>query len=268
MTQATHKIRNFAAAGGALLLAALVLLLASTAEAQTTRYLIRKAGDPQIAAGNLPGCLGGTLTDPRPYMQKFQATMLRLVVSQGNWHGNAGQALPCVRAARREGYRVELDIEWASWWPTSTVRWWFSRELSLYRYYANAVAVGNEQEIVPPNMSPARYVSMWRAVEPEIKRMAPWAVRVGGEISPWGFGDLRRELSGGLPGVQAIAVHPYRFAFAPSVSQVLALARRYHLPLWCDEALQDGPDSWPSMSLTIPLYGMRGAAIAGVWDRR
>jgi hypothetical protein len=258
----THNLRNFT-----ITVAALVLLLAATAQAQP-RYLIRKAGDPEIAAGNLPGCLAGTIKDPRPYMQEFQATMLRLVVSQGNWHGNAGQALPCVRAAHREGYKVELDIEWASRWPTRTVRWWFSRELSLYRYYANAVAVGNEQEIVAPNMSPAKYVSMWRAVEPEIRRMAPWAIRVGGEISPWGFSDLQRELSSGLVGVQAVAVHPYKFSFAPSVSQALSLARRYHLPLWCDEALQDGPDSWPSVSLTIPLYRMRGAAVAGVWDRR
>lgn len=252
----------------ALLVGALVLLLAAAAHAQTERHLIRKAGDPQIAAGNLPGCLAGTLSDPRPYMQEFDATILRLVVAQGNWHGNAGQALPCVSAAHAEGYKVELVIEWASSWSTSTVRWFFWRELSLYRYYANAVAVGNEQEIVRPNMSPSKYVNIWRAVEPEIKRMAPWAIRIGGEISPWGFNDLRQELSSGLPGIQAVAVHPYRFTFAPSVSQALALVGRYHLPLWCDEALQDGPDSWPSLSRTIPLYGMRGSAVAGVWDRR
>lgn len=248
---------------GTLLATALVLLVV-TAQAQAS---IRRAGDPQIAAGNLPGCLLGSLHDPRPYMQKFHATILRVVVAQGKWNGNAGEALPCVSAAHAEGYKVELAIEWASWWPRKSVQWFFWRELSLYRYYANAVAVGNEQEIVPPNMSPAKYVSMWRAVEPEIKRMAPWAVRIAGEISPWGFKDLQQELRYGLPGVQAVGVHPYKFSFGYSVGQALALAGRYRLPLWCDEALQDGPDSWPSMSLTIPLSGMRGAAVAGVWDR-
>lgn len=261
-----HIFRKATSAAGAL---ALVLVLAgtATAQAQTARRPIHRAGDPQIAAGDLPGCLLGSLTDPAPYMQEFHATILRVVVAQGSWHGNSGEAIPCVSAARAEGYRVELDIEWASRWPVSTVQWFFKRELSLYRYYANAIAVGNEQEIVAPNMSPQRYVKMWRAVEPEIKRMAPWATRIGGEISPWGLKDLEQELRAGLPGIQAVAVHPYKFSWGYSVAQALAIARRYHLPLWCDEGLRDGPDSWPSLSRTIPLSAMRGAAVAGVWDR-
>lgn len=259
MTDVTSKVR--ACLKRCLLVCALLLLLLSaTAQAQTNR-------SPQIAAGNLPGCLTGSLQDPRQYMEEFHATILRVVVSQGSWHGNAGQALPCVGAAHAEGYKVDLDIEWASSWSAKTVQWFFWRELSLYRYYANAVSVGNEQEIVPPAMSPAKYVRMWRAVAPEIKRMAPWTTRVGGEISPWGFHDLEQELQYGLPGIQAVAVHPYRYSFGYSVAQALALARRYGLPLWCDEGLRDGQDSWPSPSRTIPLSGMRGAAVAGAWDR-
>lgn len=258
MTDVTSQVR--ACLKRCLLVCAFVLLLSATAQAQSNR-------SPQIAVGNLPGCLTGSLHDPRPYMKEFHATILRVVVSQGNWHGNAGEALPCVEAAHAEGYKVDLDIEWASSWPTKTVEWFFRRELALYRYYANAVSVGNEQEIVPPNMSPAKYVRMWRAVEPEIKRMAPWATRIAGEISPWGFHDLAQELQYGLPGIQAVAVHPYRYSFGYSVAQALTLARRYGLPLWCDEALQDGQDSWPSASRTVPLSGMRGAAVAGAWDR-
>lgn len=257
----TRAIQKTAVLIGAL------LLFAAAAQAQTRSRSTHRAAGPQIAAGNLPGCLMGSLSDPRPYMQEFQATILRVVVTQGGWHGNGGEALPCISAAHAEGYKVELDIEWASSWPANTVRWFFSRELSFYRYYINALAVGNEQEIVPPNMSPARYVKMWRAVEPEIKRMAPWATRIGGEISPWGFRDLQQELRLGLPGIQAVAVHPYKFSFGYSVAQALALATRYHLPLWCDEGLRQGPDSWPSVSRTIPLAKMRGAAVAGVWDR-
>lgn len=222
---------------------------------------------PQIGAGNLPGCLLGSLSDPRPYMQKFHATMLRVVVSPGQWGGNSGSAMPCIRTAHAEGYKVMLGVQWASWWPVKTVQWWFSRELTLYGRYVNAVGVGNEQEIVPPNMGPKKYVTMWRAVEPVMKRMAPWAVRVGGEISPWGYNDLAQELRLGLPGLQAVAVHPYKFSFGYSVAKALALARRYRKPLWCDEGLRDGPDSWPSIARTIPLSGMRGVAMAAVWDR-
>jgi hypothetical protein len=239
---------------------AAVALLAAAAPAGASAQQI-------VGAGNLPGCLDGTLTNPRPLMQMFHATMLRVVVSQGNWHGNAGQALPCVRAARAEGYRVQLDIEWASWWPVNTVRWWFWRELSFYRYYASAISVGNEQEIVPPNMPPWKYAQMWRAVEPLIRRAAPWAVRVGGEISPWGLSDLQQELALGLPGIQAVAVHPYVFSWGYTVGQAWNLAWRYHVQLWCDEGLRDGPDSWPSEARTLPLAAMHGCRVADVWDK-
>ena len=251
----------------ALLIGALLLLLAATAQAHTRRQALRTAASPQIAVGDLPGCLAGTLTDPQPYMQQFNATMLRVVVAPGNWHGNAGQALPCISAAWSEGYRVELDIQWASGWPIKTITWFFRRELSLYGDYVTAVALGNEQEIVPPNTTPARYVRVWRAVEPVVRRLTPWATRVGGEISPWGLTDLRQELRLGMPGLQAIAVHPYGFSWGFTVAQALRLARQYHRPLWADEGLRDGPDSWPSVSRTIPLSGMRGVAVAGVWDR-
>ena len=252
---------------GALLISALVLMLAATAQAQPRRHPLRKAGDPQIAVGDLPGCITGTLTNPQPYMQKFHATMLRVVVANGNWHGNAGQALPCISAAWSEGYRVELVVQWNSGWSIKTISRFVRRELSLYRDYITAVALGNEQEIVPPNTKAARYVQVWRAVEPEVRRMAPWATRVGGEISPWGLNDLKQELRLGMPGLQAIGVHPYGFSWGFKVADALRLARQYHRPLWADEGLRDGPDSWPSLSKTIPLSGMRGVAVAGVWDR-
>lgn len=245
----------------ALVISALAIAFASSTQAASAQAQI------QIGAGNLPGCLLGKLSDPRPLMQKFHATILRVIVEPGTFGGNNGSALPCISAAHAEGYRVMLGVQWSSWWPTKTVQWWFTRELTLYGPYVNAVGVGNEQEIVPPNMSPTKYASMWRAVEPIIKQLAPWAVRVGGEISPWGFNDLAAELRLGLPGIQAVSVHPYKFSFGFPVSQALSLARRYRLPLWCDEGLREGPDSWPNVARSIPLSGMAGVAMAGVWDR-
>jgi hypothetical protein len=251
-----------AAMAAALAVGALVVAFASSAQVASAQ------ASTVIGAGNLPGCLSGSLTDPRPLMQKFHATILRVIVSPGKWGGNSGEALPCVRAAHAEGYQVMLGVGWASWWPAKTVQWWFSRELRLYGRYVNAVGVGNEQELVRPAMTPARYVTMWRAVEPIIKRMTPWVVRVGGEVSPWGYNDLAQELRLGLPGIQAVAVHPYAFSWGFTVAKALALADRYRLPLWCTEGLRDGPDSWPSISRTVPVSGMRGVAMAAVWDRR
>jgi hypothetical protein len=196
-------------------------------------------------------------------MQKFHATLLRVVVTTAT---DGGHALPCVSAAHAEGYKVMLSVQWPSGWAVARVKSFFSQELTRYGRYVNSVSVGNEQEIVAPGTSPAKYVKVWRAVEPIIKRMTPRAVRVGGEISPWGFKDLEQELRLGLPGIQAVAVHTYTFAFGLSFRQALALARRYRLPLWCTEGLRDGPDSWPSLSRSLPLSGMRGAAVAAAWD--
>jgi hypothetical protein len=247
-------------AKAALAAAVLVVVLASAAQGQAKTAIL-------AGAGNLPGCLSGRLTDPRPDMQKFHAAILRVVVSPGRRHGNSGQAVPCISAASSEGYKVMLVVQWASRWPVKTDQWWFTRELTLYGPYVSAVGIGNEQEIVPPNTKPAQYVRVWRAVEPIVKQMVPSALRVGGEISPWGINDLTEELRLGLPGIQAIAVHPYVYRFGYSVNRALQIARQYRLPLWCDEGLREGPDSWPSIRKTIPWTGMRGVAMAAVWDR-
>ena len=242
----------------ALTIGALAVAFASSSQAASAQAAAL------VGVGNLPGCTTGSLSNPRPYMQKFHAKLLRVVVNPPT---DGGHALPCISTAHAEGYKVMLSVQWPSGQPVTRVQSFFSQELTLYGPYLNAVSVGNEQEIVPPGTSPAQYVRVWRAVEPIIKRITPRAVRVGGEISPWGFNDLERELRLGLPGIQAVAVHTYAFAFGLSFRQALALTHRHRLPLWCTEGLRDGPDSWPSVSRALPLSGMRGAAVVAAWDR-
>ena len=232
-----------------------------------------------IAAGNLPGCLQGTLTNPAPLMRSFHATVLRIVVNSpypggpgGTLPGNGaqGQALPCVKAARRQGFRVMLVIQWNSLWSPARVRQFFSTVLTSYRSYLWAVGVGNEQEISPV-LSGYNYSRDWKAVEPLLTRMVPHAIRVGGEISPWGLRFLESALRAGLPGMQAMAVHPYAYRWEFTIPQVLQLAHRYRVALWCDEGLYEGPDSWrptqPPGAKFMPLSALRGAVLAGVWDR-
>ena len=232
---------------------------ATTVEAQVRAHA---SAAPAIAAGNLPGCLDGTLTDPRPLLRSFKATILRVVVSPP--YGGQGQALPCITTARSEGYRVELVIQWTSTWSLSRTKQFFTHMLGIYGRYLWAVGVGNEQEITP-RLSSAGYSRDWRALLPIIKRITPHAIRVGGEISPWGLPFLRGALRDGLPGIQALAAHPYRYSWAPTISRMLAVAHQYRLPLWADEGLNDGPRSW-HRSRDLPLSAMRGVAVAGVWD--
>ena len=223
----------------------------STAQART-----------RIAAGNIPGCLSGSQTDPGWYLRRLHASVLRVVVSPD--YGQDGQALPCIRAARSKGYRTELVIQWNSSWSLSRTKRFFKHVLGAYRRYVWAVGIGNEQEITP-KLSASGYSHAWRGIEPIVKRMAPWAIRVGGEISPWGLGFLSAALRDGLPGIQVLAVHPYYYSWAFSPWQGLRLAQRYGLPLWDDEGLYDGPGTWhPHQARS--LRALRGAALIGVWE--
>jgi hypothetical protein len=256
----------------AALFAAVAIAQAPSAEGHSSK----RAPLPRlIAAGNLTGCLQGTLKNPAPLMRSFHATILRVVVSP-YWPGNPGggaqgQALPCVKAARREGYKVMLVIGWNSTWSIAHVRRLFTQQLRTYGRYLWAIGVGNEQEISPSGLSGSGYAREWRALEPLLKRMVPHAIRVAGEISPWGLNWLEAALRARLPGMQALAVHPYGYSWEFTIPQVLQLAHRYRVPLWCDEGIYEGPDSWlpvtPPGAKFLPLSAMRGVALAGVWDR-
>jgi hypothetical protein len=252
----------------------------SPAHSSTLRPLPRL-----IAAGNLRGCVQGTLKNPASLMRSTHASVLRVVVnsaySRGSGTGTGvpsgttsaqgihGEALPCIKAARREGYKVMLVIQWNDAWSPGQVASLFSSVLRIYRPYLWAVAVGNEQELQGPGLSGSGYSRDWKAVEPVIKRLAPSAIRVGGEISPYGLKFLQTALRAGLPGMQALAVHPYAFKWEFTIPQVLQLAQRNHAALWADEGLYEGPNSWrptsPPGAKFMTLSSLRGAVLAGVW---
>ena len=218
-------------------------------------------------------------------MQSAHATVLRVVVNSAYPRGSGtgtgvpsgttpaqgihGEALPCIRGARREGYKVMLVIAWNDAWSPRQTASFFSSVLRIYRPYLWAVGAGNEPELEGPHLSGAGYSRDWKAVEPVLKRMVPHAIRVGGEISPYGLGFLQAALRAGLPGVQAIATHPYAYPWEFKIPQVLQLAQRNHAALWCDEGLYEGPTSWrptsPKGAKFMTLSSLRGAVLAGVW---
>jgi hypothetical protein len=69
-------------------------------------------------------------------------------------------------------------------------------------------------------------------------KLAPRALRVYGEFSPWSFSANKQGFASGRPrGVQAIAAHCYhtKFAGLAQIPRQAAWAARQHLPLWCSE---------------------------------
>ncbi len=240
-----------------LALVALCALLLAAAPA----HAVMMQADPQTSCQ-------GEGDNPQPFLQAHEATVLRIVVPDSP----SPSALLCVALGAAEGYHVYLSFQYNNAWSPTRVASYFAQALPEYAPYAWAVAVGNEQDIfskqrlqqgVPRTAqvctgsgaqrrcqrnAGAYYRKVWDAVEPVIARIAPKALRVYGETSPWGFGFLKDSFETGRPrGAQAVAFHCYdtNWGGLRTVPRVAAWASTYHLPLWCSE-MSDAvhPLSW------------------------
>jgi hypothetical protein len=228
-----------------LVLAFLSTLLIAAAPA----HAVMMQADPQTP------CQGHG-DNPQSFLQAHDATVLRIVLPDYP----SPNALRCVERAKAEGYRVYFSLQYNNAWSPTRVSSYFARTLPAYAKYAWAVSVGNEQDIVSKQRlaqgaprtarvctgrrrrcqrsAGAYYRQVWNAVEPVVARVAPKALRVYGETSPWGFSFLKASFQTGRPrGVQAVAFHCYdtKWGGLRAVPRVAAWAGKYHLPLWCSE---------------------------------
>ena len=212
-----------------------------------------------IALGDVPGCIAGA-ADPVPYLQEYDAQILRLVISPDA--GANGESLPCALDAVSAGYKLSVVLNYDNAWSQTDILDYCEKVLGIYGQYAWAVSIGNEQELDQDGwQTGADYAATWQEVEPVLAGEYPQAIRVAGEISPWGLQFLETALAIGLPGVQAVAAHPYArpHGFAPA--DLAELARTYGLQVWYSEGLA-APNSWGA---SIPLDAMPDASMAGIW---
>jgi len=235
-----------------LALAALAALLAPAAPVRAMTMQV----DPQV-----PCLVNGD--NVQPILAAHRATVLRIVLPDFP----SPNALLCIRRARTEGDRVYVSMQYDNAWSPHRVARYFARTLPQYAPYVWAVSVGNEQDVRQgararearvcidsgrgrrcQRSAGAYYRQVWNAVEPVLARVAPHALRVYGETSPWGFDYLKDSFQTGRPqGAQAVAFHCYdtKRGGLRTVPQVAAWAGQHHLPLWCSE-MSDGirPRGW------------------------
>ena len=218
-----------------------------------------------IGVGDVPGCMDGA--DPTPYLSEYGASILRVIVSPT--YGADGSALPCIQAAVDAGFKVHLVIQYWNYFTIEQDVAFFQHVLGYYAASVWAVSVGNEQEGMG-GASPAGYAAVWHAVEPVVAQLAPQAIRVAGEVTPWGVPFIQAAYAIGLPGVQAIAAHPYDTDYCFTISTFLAWTRAIGLQAWFTEGLA-GPgafgyhDGVDSSAGDRPLWQMAGAAVADAW---
>ncbi len=236
---------------------------ATTRTAQKTAW--RTARTKLIGVGNVHGCLTGS-SSGLGVLRSYHASVLRVVIDP--IHGANGQALGCVRAAARSRHKVEIAVNYFNAWSTSHIVSYFRHVLAAYGHYAWAISIGNEQDLNQGgHETAARYAAVWRAVEPVVAHKAPHAIRVAGEISPWGFAFLKSALAKRLPGAQVIAVHAYIGPHVFKLAKVVTWAHGKGLPLWVTEGLK-GPGAWSRVNPNLqaaPLSKMRGVAFAAAW---
>ena len=206
--------------------------------------------------------------DVNAFMRVHHASVLRIIVP----YWGSGQAPACARTAAAEGYRVYISLQYRNRWRPARVAAYFRHTLPQYAPFAWAVSVGNEQDLVQGGRAPKGrsavcrrvrgrrscrrstagedYRAVWNAVEPVVARVAPHAVRVFGETSPFGFPFLQDGFRAGRPrGAQAIAFHCYdvKNGGLSVVPQVARWAASKRLPLWCSEmsaSLRRSPHPW------------------------
>jgi hypothetical protein len=256
--------RTMGAAAGALA-AVGVLAIGAAASAQPSLF----------AVSSQYSCLANR--NVNAFLRAKHANVLRLILSPHQ--ASAGEGIGCVAEAHAAGFKVYISLQFANGWTPSRVASYFKRVLPTYAPFVWAVGVGNEQDLTSTSSTAQdartlsshgrtageNYRADWNAVEPVLAKLAPHAIRVYGEFSPWGFIANKQGFAASRPpGVQAIASHCYHTNRAGGLEQVpqdAAWAASKRLPLWCSEmgpAIRKPttpswviPDTWASWNAMV-----------------
>ena len=230
---------HFRAGASALLLALIALIvLAPVASAQPAF----------IFASNEAECVANR--NVNAFLWQSHANVMRLILSPQDAQASAGRA--CISDAHAAGFKVYVSFQFNNRWTPRQVAAYFRRVLPHYAPFLWAVGVGNEQDLRSPTSygqgtgslsghgrtAGQAYRAIWNAVEPVLVKLAPHAIRVYGEFSPWSFAATKQGFASSRPpGVQAIAAHCYHTVIGglKQVPQDAAWAGSKRLPLWCSE---------------------------------
>jgi hypothetical protein len=210
-----------------------------------------------VGIGNPPGCVSGA--DPTRSLRAYHATVLHEIIDPRQ---DPTSMLPCLAAAASRHYRVTVAIQYWNGWTIAQDVAYFQRIVRLVAPYTWAISIGNEQDIHSGGRPDVRkYVATWRAIEPIVARLAPHALRVAGEVSPWGELFLKTAWKAGLPGAQVIAAHPYRVGRSFRIADLVRWCASIRKPLWLTEGMA-APRAWGA---AVPRSQFTGAAQGVAW---
>jgi hypothetical protein len=232
--------REFLRVGASALFLAIIALIALAPAASAQPGL--------IFASKERACLANR--NVNAFLRQNHASVLRLILAPQD--AQAGAGIACISAARAAGFKVYVSFQFNNRWTPAQVAAYFRQVLPRYASFLWAVGVGNEQDLRSPTgygqgtgslsghgrTAGQQYRAIWNAVEPILVKLAPHAIRVYGEFSPWSFAATKQGFASSRPpGVQAIAAHCYHTVIGGlrEVPQAAAWAASKRLPLWCSE---------------------------------
>jgi hypothetical protein len=210
--------------------------------------------------------------NPVPYLQKMSGASVFRIIVDPRW--GIAAPLGAVTQAHQAGYHIFLSIQYCNSWSIPQVHSWFAQALETYGPLVSYVAVGNEQELAQcgKGSTGQHYSAVWKSVVPLMMQHAPHAIRVAGEVSPWGEQFLDEAFKHGLPHVQAVSGHPYPAVPVPGTTHhtpepgYANSLRKHGLPLYFSEAMC-GPNNWlgPTNCLSPARMKQLGAVLGIDW---
>jgi hypothetical protein len=233
-----------------------------------------------LAVSSETACLANQ--NINPFLRANHANVLRLILAPQE--APAGAGIACIEDGYAAGFKVYISLQFNNRWSPSQVAAYVRRVLPTYAPYVWAVGLGNEQDLSMTsaygqgNVSLSRdgrtagerYRAVWNVVAPVLTKLAPHAIRVYGEFSPWGFSATEEGFAHGRPpGVQAIAAHCYHTKFdgLMQVPQDAAWAASKGLPLWCSEMGPAFPRRTKPKWAVADSWGSWNAAVGSVVAR-
>jgi hypothetical protein len=204
---------------------------------------------PMMGAEDQASCVKQDVA-PLNLLTQHGATIMR--VSFNSW--DVGQGVDCIRLAYDAGYRIYLTLGGYSSDPQEAASWY----ASWVRFYEQAarlwaVSIENEPELPHDPLAaetPAQYRAVWDVVAPVVHQIAPDAILVFGEGSPWSESFIKLAWGATPPqDAGAIGFHCYGIGLQ-RLPEFAWWAAGQNVPMWCSEETE-WLDSAPDLALAL-----------------
>jgi hypothetical protein len=228
-------------------------------------FPLTAAASPMMGAEDQALCVEQNVA-PLDLLSQHGASIMR--VSFNSW--DVGQGVDCIRIAYEAGYRIYLTLGGYSSDPQQAAAW-YAQWVRFYEDAAPLWAVGIENEPELPHdplpaETPAQYRAVWDAAAPVVNQIAPDAILVFGEGSPWSESFIKLAWGNTTPqDAGAIGFHCYGIGLK-SLPEFAGWAAGRSVPMWCSEET-DWLDPATDLALALALSPNTQLVVYYYWPK-